>query len=282
MRFFAVLWLTFIIITALTVDYLPLPPVDSMDFEYLQALPGSRGELLDEKGENILPHYFLLGSDGLGRDILTRLLFGTRISLLVGVISPLIALVLGTGFGMLAGTSNTGKSEKIILFFSTLGLAFPSLVFLMFVKTFFGSSHTSIVLSIGLIFVPGYIRFARAETLRFQNMDFITAAQTAGAGRLHIMIREILPNIIKPMIVLTLLVSGSCIAIEGGLSFLGLSIPPPMPSWGNMIAEGQHLLDEAPHITLIPAGFLSLTVLSLNLLRDDLQRNANGKNPGIY
>ncbi len=109
MRFFAVLWLTFISITALTVDYWPLPPVDSMDFEYLQALPGSRGELLDAEGENILPHYFLLGSDGLGRDILTRLLFGTRISLLVGIISPLIALVLGTGFGMLAGTCNTGK-----------------------------------------------------------------------------------------------------------------------------------------------------------------------------
>ncbi len=277
MKIFSVLWLSFMIISALTVDYLPLPPADVMDYDHLQVLPGSWGELLDETRENQLPHLFVLGSDGLGRDILTRLLFGTRISLLVGILSPMIALIIGTGLGMIAGTSDSGKSEKIILLFATIGLAFPSLVFLMFVKTFFGSSLTSIVVSIGLIFVPGYTRFARAETLSYRNLDFVTAAQTAGAGRLDILIREILPNIIRPMVVLTLLVSGSCIAIEGGLSFLGLSLPPPVPSWGNMIAEGQHLLDEAPHITLIPAGFLSLTVLSLNFLRDDIQREIDGK-----
>ena len=154
-------------------------------------------------------------------------------------------------------------------------LAFPGLVLLLVVTYLIGSSLTNITLVLGGLVVPAFCRVARANTLRFAELEFIQAARAAGVRDRSIILREILPNVLIPVSVYALLVVAFLIIIEGGLGFLGLSVPAPTPSWGGMIAEGYGVLKEAPHVSLIPMFTMFLTILSFNLLGDRLRSLAD-------
>ena len=174
----------------------------------------------------------------MGRDITSRLLFGARVSLIVGVCAPVIGLILGCLLGVLAG-SYRGLAEKVIVGAIDVFLAFPRLIFLLVVMFVFGSNLPNLTLALGLVCAPSFARVARANTLKFAGREFVLAARAAGASDTSIILREILPNILAPILAYLLLVMGLVIIAEGGLGFLGLSVPSPTPSWGGMIAEGR-------------------------------------------
>jgi peptide/nickel transport system permease protein len=256
-----IIWLALVVFCGLAANLLPLTPPDQMDWDYLSLAPGA-GEL---EGGN-----FWLGTDHVGRDILSRLVHGARVSLTVGVFSTLIGFVLGGALGMWAGYFR-GRTDTVIVGVMDVILAFPGLVLLLAVSFFFEAGLTTLVPVLGFLVTPRFCRVARATTLKLAQMEFVLAAESLGETRLAIIMREILPNVVVSLSVYAFLIMGVMIVIEGIMSFLGLGVPPPTPSWGGMIADGREVLDEAPHIALIPAAVLFLTVLSLNLLGDTLR-----------
>jgi len=263
----SLLWLLLVLGCAFTAHWWPLPPLDQVDWGNQAALPGS--ESLTEALAQQHPIH-LLGTDSVGRDILARLLFGARISLCIGFFSTLIGMMLGGGLGMLAGYYR-GRVELLIVGAMDTILAFPGLVLLLAMTYLFGSSLTNITLILGGLVTPAFCRVARANTLRFAELEFITAARACGAKDVTILLREILPNILIPVSIYALLVVAFLIIVEGGLGFLGLSVPAPTPSWGGMIAEGYGVMAQAPHVSLIPMLAMFLTILSFNLLGDRLR-----------
>lgn len=261
------LWLILIFGCALSADWWTLPPLDQVDWNNQAALPGD--ESLSVTLYDV--HFIhLLGTDSVGRDILTRLLFGARISLIIGVCSALIGMLIGGGLGMVAGYYR-GRVETLIIAAMDTILAFPNLVLLLAVTYLVGTSLTNITLVLGGLTIPAFCRVARANCLRFAELEFVQAARAGGGSDRAIILREILPNIIIPLSVYALLVVAYLIIIEGGLGFLGLSVPAPTPSWGGMIAEGYGVLKDAPHVSLIPMAAMFLTILSFNLLGDRLR-----------
>ena len=264
-----VLWLFFAFICALSASWWTLPPLDQVDWGNQAALPGAESLIsLSEKSAGRFIH--LLGTDSVGRDILTRLLFGARVSLTIGICSALIGMIIGGALGMLAGYYR-GRLETLIIGSMDTILAFPGLVLLLVMTYLVGASLTNITLVLGFLVIPAFCRVARANTLRFANLEFVQAARAAGIRDRFIIVREILPNVLIPLLVYALLVVAFLIIIEGGLGFLGLSVPAPTPSWGGMIAEGYGVLQEAPHVSLIPMLAMFLTILSFNLLGDRLR-----------
>jgi len=264
-----VLWLLFAFGCALSASWWTLPPLDQVDWGNQAALPGAESLIpLSEESAGRFNH--LLGTDSVGRDILTRLLFGARVSLTIGICSALIGMIIGGALGMLAGYYR-GRLETLIIGSMDTILAFPGLVLLLVMTYLVGASLTNITLVLGFLVIPAFCRVARANTLRFANLEFVQAARAAGIRDRFIIVREILPNVLIPLSVYALLVVAFLIIIEGGLGFLGLSVPAPTPSWGGMIAEGYGVLQEAPHVSLIPMLAMFLTILSFNLLGDRLR-----------
>lgn len=267
------IWLLFVFGCALSADWWPLPPLDQMHWENLAAGPGtvSLSPLAAPNAADANPYTIhLLGTDSVGRDILSRLLAGARVSLTVGLFSTLIGMVLGGGLGMLAGYYR-GRIETIIVGAIDCILAFPTLVLLLTVTHLLGASLFNITLALGFVVIPAFCRVARANTLKLSGLEFVQAAKAAGARDRSIILRELLPNVLIPLSVYALVVAGFLIIAEGGLGFLGLSVPAPAPSWGGMVAEGQGVLKEAPHVSLIPMLVMFLTILSFNLLGDRLR-----------
>lgn len=262
-----VLWLLFVCICALSANWWSLLPFDQIDWKNQASLPGTEALITSDTNKHFI---HLLGTDSVGRDIMSRLLFGARVSLTIGFFSALIGMVVGGGLGMLAGYYR-GRVETLTIGVMDTILAFPNLVLLLAVTYLIGASLTNITLVLGGLTVPAFCRVARANTLRFAELEFVQAARATGARDREIIAREILPNIFIPLSVYALLVMAYLIIIEGGLGFLGLSVPAPMPSWGGMIAEGYGVLQEAPHVSLIPMLAMFLTILSFNLLGDRLR-----------
>ena len=255
----AIGWLFLVLICAAGVNLWPLSfPPDQIDSEHLAVLPGGA---------------HLLGTDATGRDIVARLLFGARVSLTVGICAPLLGLTVGLLLGMPSGFYR-GWTERCIMTLSDIMLAFPGLVFLLVFTSLAGPSLTTITLGLGLLISPRFIRVVRANTIRFAEREFVQAARIGGAGDISILVREILPNITGPLLAYTLVVTGFVIVAEGGLGFLGLSVPSPTPSWGGMIAAGRDVLEQTPHVTMIPTMVMFLTVLSLNVIGDRVRRQA--------
>ena len=179
-------------------------------------------------------------------------------------------MVFGLILGLLAGYYR-GRVETLIVSAMDTVLAIPALVLLLLFSTIFGGSLATVSIGLGLLFIPAFARVSRANTLNFAEREFVLAARAMGAGDVYIMVREILPNVVLPVLAFALVAVATAIVVEGALSFLGLSVPSPTPSWGGMIAEGREHLQETPHISFVPAGVMFLTVLSFNLVGDTLR-----------
>ena len=222
---------------------------------------------------------YLLGTDGQGRDILSALMYGTRISLLVGVASVLLSIVIGVGLGLLAGFVG-GRVDAFIMRLCDVMLSFPSILVALMIsgvgRSLFPNAPDALafvvlVLAISLTGWVQYARTVRGSTLVERNKEYVQAASVIGVGSLRIMRRHVLPNVVSPIIVATTLSVGNVILMESVLSFLGLGIQPPLPSWGNMLTNAQELIWQAPALAIYPGLLIFVTVIAFNFLGDGLQ-----------
>jgi peptide/nickel transport system permease protein len=215
-----------------------------------------------------------LGTDQVGNDLWSRLLYGGRNSLEIAFAVNIIGLVLGGLLGAFAAFWGSFTDTVIMRVLDVL-IAFPSLVLALAIAQSLGPSKLHTIYALSFFSVPAFARLARAQTLRLRERPFMLAARLAGTRAPRILLRHITPNILPALVTFGLLGIGVTIILEGALSFLGLGIPPPQPSWGNMIFEGQAVLSAEPKLVLLPSAFLFVTVLAFNLLGDALRARGN-------
>lgn len=251
-----VAWLAMTVAAAVTADWLPLPPPDDQDLADILAPPEEA---------------HLFGADSLGRDILSRSIHALRISLVAGLGSVAIGLLVGGTIGMLAGYFR-GRFESFAMAAMNIVLAFPPLVLAIAITSGAGPALLKVIVAIGVLFVPAFARIARANTLVFSGKEFVLAAHAMGMRHGRIVLGEILPNLIPPLLAYSLLMVAIAIVAEASLSFLGLSVPPPAPSLGSMIAAEQRNVLDAPFAVFFPAAILFLTVLALNMAGEQASR----------
>jgi len=213
----------------------------------------------------------LFGTDELGRDIFARVLYGARVSAVVAVVSLAVGLCVGGAIGLVAGYFR-GWIEGVIVWATDVLLSFPALVMLIALVAYTGRSLMHISLALGFLAVPVYTRLSRAHALNIAGEEFVLAARAGGARRLRVLRREVLPNVLPSLLAYGLIAMSLTIVVEGTLSFLGLSVSAPTPSWGGLIADGQHYLKEAPMMVILPSLVLCLTVLALNIAGETLRR----------
>jgi peptide/nickel transport system permease protein len=211
-----------------------------------------------------------LGFDHIGRDVLSRIIHGTRVALTVGLLATGIAVVIGVAVGATAGYLGGVVDAVLSRLVDTL-MAYPLLVLLITLAAVLGPSLVTVVVIIGLTTWAQYARVVRAEVLSLREREFVLAAQAAGAGVGRIILRHIVPNVLSPVIVIASLGIGGVILLESALSFLGLGAQPPTPSWGGMLADGRAFILTYPQIAIAPGVMISLTVLAFNLVGDGLR-----------
>ncbi len=210
------------------------------------------------------------GTDQLGRDYLARLVYGARISLLIGICAAAASGVIGTTLGVLGGFFG-GRVDDLVMFIITCRLSIPLILVALAVVSAVGSSLTVVVLTLGLLLWERFAVVARTTTMQIRGLDYVAAARAAGASLPHILLREVLPNIAHHLIVVATLEVALAILLEAVLSFLGLGVPSPLPSWGLMIAEGKDYMFFDPWVIMIPGIALFALVLGINLLDDGLR-----------
>jgi peptide/nickel transport system permease protein len=257
-------WVALVAVLALLANVLPLP---------------GPTELVAPPGEGPGWHH-LLGTDELGRDLLSRLVFGSRVSLVVAVFALLFGFVVGGSLGLVAGYFR-GPLDMLIVGYSSVMLAFPALVFALAIVTFTGPSLFHVTLAIGILATAPLAVVVRGSTIVFAQREFVTAARMLGARSSRIIYREILANVLPGAMALALVAAPVAIVAEGSLSFLGLSVREPTPSWGNMIAEGHVVLAQYPMVALWPAVALFVTVLALNLAGERLRSYLDVREGGL-
>ncbi|MBM3140535.1 MAG: ABC transporter permease [Chloroflexi bacterium] len=211
-----------------------------------------------------------LGTDRLGRDIFSRIIYGARVSVRIGLISVGVAAAVGIPIGLVSGYAG-GWIDETIMRFVDAWIAFPNLIFLLFVIAILGPGVTNVMVAIGLNSFPIYSRLIRASTLSLREREYVMAARSTGASSGRILQRHILPNAVQPIIVQASLALGSAVLAESGLSFLGIGIKPPTATWGVIIADGFALIRVNPWISIAPGVAIVLFVLSVNLMGDRLR-----------
>ncbi len=218
---------------------------------------------------------YLLGTDELGRDILSRVIYGSQVSLQVGIISVGIALLLGVTLGLIAGYWSNSWADHIVMRIMDGLLSFPALVLALAIIAALGPSKGTefpkAIWAIAIVGIPAYARLTRAQVLSVRELEYVLAAQTVGAPDLRIMLRHILPNVTAPLIVQSSLGVAAAILTEAALSFLGLGVQPPTPSWGSMLNAGRGYLEIDPWLVVGPGAAIFLAVLGFNFLGDGIR-----------
>lgn len=253
-------WMGGLTVVAFGANFLPL--AEGRD-------PSKTLAVANLQGPSLLSNH-PLGTDTLGLDVLAQLVYGARVSLTVALGASLIALFAGTVLGMISGYVR-GAVDNVIGFFTDVILSFPALILLLAMATFLKPSLTNVTVALGVLALPGYVRLARANTLAISSRDFVTASRTLGAGPARIIRRNLLPNVLPSLLAYSLIVMSFLIVAEASLSYLGLGIQRPNPTWGNLIAQGQTYLQTNPSLVAIPSIALFLTVTSANYLGQWLQ-----------
>jgi peptide/nickel transport system permease protein len=217
---------------------------------------------------------YILGTDQLGRDVLSRLIYGGRTTLLVCVLAIALAGIIGSLLGIISGYLG-GWADTIIMRITDLAFSLPMILLALIFAVLFGPSFTNIIIIISFVLWAQYARMARGETLRIKNYDFVALARVAGCSKARIMMRHILPNVASSLIVLATLQVGTVIILESSLSFLGVGLPVTTASWGIMVADGRSYIVSAWWLCVIPGLAILFTVLSFNLLGDALNDYLN-------
>ncbi len=254
----AIGYVSLIILLAVIANLLPLPNPDFQNYSAVNASPS-------------LHH--LMGTDDLGRDLLSRVIYGARVSLIVGFVSVAIGLLVGGTLGLVSGYKG-GRLDVSLNAGAFVLLAFPAIVAVIAIVAFWGQTLPKITIILGVAVIPLLYRVVRASSLSFANRDFVVAAKTMGATTSRIIFREILPNVVPVAVTFGLITVAGVIVIEGSLAFLGLSVPLPTPSWGNIIAEGASNgnLQTNPYIMIWPVLTMFFLLLSINLIGDRLRQ----------
>lgn len=212
----------------------------------------------------------IFGTDGMGRDYLTRLMYGARISLTIGFGAATIAGIIGTSLGLIGGYFG-GKVDAVVMYFVNVKLALPGILVALSLIEVFGGSVFSVTLILGVLFWDRFVVVTRSVTQQTRVADYVAAAEAVGASRLRIILGEVLPNILNHIIVIASLEMGVAILVEAALSFLGLGIRPPTPSWGLMISEGRNFMFFQPYLVAVPGIAIFVLVIAINMLGDGIR-----------
>ena len=212
----------------------------------------------------------ILGTDHLGRDYLSRLMYGARISLLIGIGAALISGIIGTIMGVMAGYFG-GRVDMVVTFMVTVRLSMPVVLVALAVVAIVGGSLQVVITVLGLLFWDRFAVVMRSSTLQIRSMDYVSAAQAVGCSTSRILATEVMPNVVNNLIVIATIEIAHAIILEAALSFLGLGVQPPLPSWGLMVSEGKDMMLFEPWLITIPGVALFLLVLAINLMGDGVR-----------
>ena len=255
----AVLGLVIVVLMLLVAIFAPqLAPYDPTKPDFMAILQAPSSQ-------------YLLGTDEVGRDLLSRLIYGARASIQAGLLAVLIAVAIGVPTGLLSGYMRGWIDQLVIMRIADAMIAFPTLVLALALAAALGGNLTTAMLAIGIGSAPAFIRLARAQALGLREQEFVEAARALGNGSVKVMMKHVFPNMIGPLLVQTSIAIAAAILAETALSFLGLGVQPPTPSWGSILRIGTGYMQQAPWLSLYPGMSIFVTVLGINLLGDGLR-----------
>ena len=263
-----------LILVALAAPWLGTVDPSLFDAASRDLRPGQAGEITTLEGET-LKHVFVMGSDSFGRDVYSRVLYGTRVSLLVGLLCALVALSVGIGCGLVAGYFRW--LDGVLMRFMDGVMAIPAILVAITLVAILRGSLLTVIMAIAIPEIPRVTRLVRSLVLSIREEPYVEAAVALGTPAWKIMLRHILPNCIAPLVVQGTYIVAFAILVEAILSFLGVGLPPDIPTWGNVMAEGRSQFNDYPHNIFFPGVFLALTVLAVNILGDGLRDTLDPK-----